>query len=85
MTCLKTKMFKNILKSTCMYGMSVSLIITCMYDMSVHNVAHKVYMYTQPNHIESEYKQVSIIEYTTQLSHTLQEIWAYYIHISIRD
>ena len=46
-------MFKNSLKSTCMYGMNVSLISICIYDMSVHNAAHKVYMYTQPNHIGS--------------------------------
>jgi len=39
-----------------MYGMNVPLYTTCMYVMSVNNVAHRVYMYTQPNHIGSEYK-----------------------------
>jgi len=61
-------MFESSLKFTCMYGMNVSLIITCMYEVSVNNAFHKVYMYTQPNHIESEYKLVPFIMYTTQLS-----------------
>ena len=39
-------MFKNSLKSTCMFGMDVTRITTCMYDKSVHNAAHKVDLYT---------------------------------------
>jgi len=39
-------MFKNSLKSTCIFGMDVTRIITCMYDMSVRNAAHKVCLYT---------------------------------------
>jgi len=46
-------MFKNSLKSTCMYGMNAPLNTIYMYVMSVNNAAHRVYMYTQPNHIGS--------------------------------
>jgi len=58
-------MFKNNLKFTCMYGMNVSLITACMYEMSVNNASHKVYMHTQPNQIETEYKLVPFIMYAT--------------------
>jgi len=56
MTCLKAIMFKNSLKSTCMYGLNVLLSTTCMHDMSVNNAGHRIYVYAQPNHIESECK-----------------------------
>ena len=49
-------MFKNSLKFTFMYGMNAPLNTTYMYVMSVNNASHRVYMYTQPNHIGSEYK-----------------------------
>ena len=62
-----------------MYGMYTSLKAPCMYDMNMNNTAHRVCMYTQPNHIQSESK------YTTQLSDVLQEVRAHHIHISIKD
>jgi len=65
-------MFKNSQESICMHGMNASLITACMYEMIVNNASHKVYMYTQPNHIEMKYKLVQFIMYTTQLSHVMK-------------
>ena len=42
----KTSMFKNNLKSICLYGTQVFLYTVCMNDMNVHNAAHHVCLYT---------------------------------------
>jgi len=42
MTCLNTRMFKNNLKATCMYGMNVSFKTIRMYGMSVNSAVHDI-------------------------------------------